>query len=345
MIQMKMSADYACGQLLFNLKNSNLHYLIKETHLSAYITIRKKLINPSSDILISDANNVNVDIDENVVRTVKKENDALKVEINNLKTTAAIMRVELEELELKNESLHKDIATHDDKMLEVYSEGRTSLSKSNSEKSKLIQTLKDKDIEILNIKKEQEKTKNKCKVLENVKNEMEENVMMLENKLASRDQQVYKLKEEMKTLEDTVPITFSTSCDKCEKVTSTEKNLKEHDEVDHSDENLPSSSKCGKCEFDSGDEEDLNHHIESKHVISCDMCEFKTDSNTEAENHILFNHAFACENCKLTFKNQRKLSEHMCRIPILNPTCGDAYMKNWIIFDGCTRIFSTKGVV
>ena len=146
----------------------------------------------------------------------------------------------------------------------------------------------------------------------------------------------------MKTMEDTVPITFSTLCDKCEKVANTEKNLKEHDEVDHSDENLPSSSKCGKCEFDSGDEEDLNQHIQSKHVISCDMCDFKTGLNTEAENHILSNHSFACENCKLTFKNQKKLSEHMCRIPILNPTCGDAYMKNWIIFDGCTRIFSTS---
>ena len=41
---MKMSAEYACGQILFNLKNSNLHYLINETHLSANITIRKKII-------------------------------------------------------------------------------------------------------------------------------------------------------------------------------------------------------------------------------------------------------------------------------------------------------------
>ena len=39
-----MTAEFACGQILFNLRNSNLHYLLKETHLSAYITIRKKFI-------------------------------------------------------------------------------------------------------------------------------------------------------------------------------------------------------------------------------------------------------------------------------------------------------------
>ena len=39
-----MAAEYASGQILFSLRKSNLHYLINETHKSAYITIRKKLI-------------------------------------------------------------------------------------------------------------------------------------------------------------------------------------------------------------------------------------------------------------------------------------------------------------
>ena len=30
----------------------------------------------------------------------------------------------------------------------------------------------------------------------------------------------------------------------------------------------------------------------------------------------------------------------MCRIEVRNPTCGDSYLKNWIIFDGCSIIFS-----
>ena len=41
LIQIKMTAEFACGQIPFKLKNSNLHYLIKETHLSAYITIKR----------------------------------------------------------------------------------------------------------------------------------------------------------------------------------------------------------------------------------------------------------------------------------------------------------------
>ena len=39
-----MTAEFACGQILFNVKKSNLHYHIEETHKSTYITIRKKFI-------------------------------------------------------------------------------------------------------------------------------------------------------------------------------------------------------------------------------------------------------------------------------------------------------------
>ena len=40
----QFSAEFACGQILFSLKNSNLNYLVRETPYSAYITIRKKLV-------------------------------------------------------------------------------------------------------------------------------------------------------------------------------------------------------------------------------------------------------------------------------------------------------------
>ena len=59
-----------------------------------------------------------------------------------------MMKVEFEELEIKHESLQKDIATHDDMIEEAYCEGRTlktSLSKSNIENSNLLQNLKDTD--------------------------------------------------------------------------------------------------------------------------------------------------------------------------------------------------------
>ena len=155
-----MSSEYACGQLLFNLKNSNLHYLIKETHLSAYITIRKKLINPSGDIPNVDAINMNVEVGDNLAMCVTKENAALKEEINDLKTSFALMKVEYEELEIKNESLQKVIVAHDDEIEEAYREKRqfqTNLSKSNIEKSKLLENMNDKDIQLSTMKKGLEK--------------------------------------------------------------------------------------------------------------------------------------------------------------------------------------------
>ena len=156
-------------------------------------------------------------MDENVAMSANKENEALKVQINDLKTSYAMMQVEYEELEIKNQTLQRDVVNHDDKMEEAYCEGRKikdSLNNSIIEKNKLIKDLEDKDIQISNIKKELAKTRSKFKDLENVNNENEENIIMLENKLASRDQKVYELHEEIKTIEATAPITFST-CVEC----------------------------------------------------------------------------------------------------------------------------------
>ena len=60
-----MSAEYATGQILFTIRNSNLHYLTKETHQSVYITIRKKLIKPD------EKQNASV-TEDNAINNVKK---------------------------------------------------------------------------------------------------------------------------------------------------------------------------------------------------------------------------------------------------------------------------------
>ena len=41
------SAEYACGQILFNLKSSNLHYLVKET--SVCLCYNKKKVHKTSN--------------------------------------------------------------------------------------------------------------------------------------------------------------------------------------------------------------------------------------------------------------------------------------------------------
>ena len=44
----------------------------------------------------------------------------------------------------------------------------------------------------------------------------------------------------------------------------------------------------------------------------------------------------------MEFKDKVKMKSHMCRIHIDNPTCGDYYLKNWILSEGCTRIYSNS---
>ena len=81
------------------------------------------------------------------------------------------------------------------------------------------------------------------------------------------------------------------------------------------DECQPSTSKCGKCQYESDDESDLLMHIKSNHEYKCDVCE-------------------------LTFQSDTKLKTHMCRVHVKNPTCGDHYTRNYIVWKCCTVIFS-----
>ena len=341
------SPNFACGQILYCLKMSNLNYLVKETPLSAYITIRKKFIRDATienlDKIVNDSSPSDLEIEVIALRESKKD----------LETRIEMAKVDFEERELEKETLLAKLNKQDEeiehfqknermfneeiKVLNIEKDGlKTQIS---NEKSKHLDKLKEKDCQNFTLEKDLAKSKRKFKDLEIVNTELEENILMLENKLATQDQKVYDLKEELRTIADTTPIAL---CDKCEYISNQEKSFKDDDETEHLDENLPSTSKCGKCEYTSDDEEDLNQHIQSVHVILCNLCDFETDSNSTFNEHNLSVHTFPCKNCNLSFKSERKLSEHMCRIHILNPICGDSYMKNWIIFEGCTRIYSTS---
>ena len=82
------SAQYACGKILFSLKNSNLNYVVKETPYSAYITIRKKFIKDVGENVLNNSK------DFKTVDTIKE----LKEENGNLKQTHALQVIEFEEL-------------------------------------------------------------------------------------------------------------------------------------------------------------------------------------------------------------------------------------------------------
>ena len=120
-----MSVDFACGQILFNLKNSNLHYLIKETHLSAFITIKKKFIKEPEDAQHSNVgDDMNVTNEKTLDDRIRMENGILKQEINDLKTLVANFEVEKDEIEIKNEALERSLVLLKKRLEEEYEKSR-----------------------------------------------------------------------------------------------------------------------------------------------------------------------------------------------------------------------------
>ena len=120
-----MSVDFACGQILFNLKNSNLHYLIKETHLSAFITIRKKFIKEPEDAKNSNVgDDINVTNEKTLDDRIRLENGILKQEINDLKTLVANVEVEKDEIEIKNDALERSLVSLENKLEEEYEKSK-----------------------------------------------------------------------------------------------------------------------------------------------------------------------------------------------------------------------------
>ena len=76
------SPDFACGQILFGLKRSKLHYLVNKTPYSMYVTIRKKFLKDASIV----QNGPNRSIDEvNLAKTelisVNEKNKDLEAKI------------------------------------------------------------------------------------------------------------------------------------------------------------------------------------------------------------------------------------------------------------------------
>ena len=189
-----MAAEYACGQILFSLKQSNLHYLINETHKSAYITIRKKFINDTLPNNIGVVTTNSVDNKSGLDEKVKMENGRLKQEINDLKIIVANMEVEKDEVEVKNEKLNERLQSLEDTLENAYKESR-----------ELTNTMKG--------------VKSDLKLQNNKVNNLEKVISDLENVIESRDQKIYDTEVEMKKMEETIPFTFPPLvCDKCKNI-------------------------------------------------------------------------------------------------------------------------------
>ena len=107
---------------MFDIKKSNLHYLVKETHLSAFITIRKKFIKPSNDdtMTAKDVTRVNRNSEKN--ENAEHEIFNMKQRNKDLGCDLAQLTFHFEELEVKNETLNNINIGLEDKLEEQKSE-------------------------------------------------------------------------------------------------------------------------------------------------------------------------------------------------------------------------------
>ena len=153
------SPNFACGQILYCLKMSNLNSLVKETPFSSYITIRKKFIRDATienlDKIVNDSNPSDLEIEVIALRESKKD----------LETRIEMAKVDFEERELEKETLLAKLNKQDEeiehflknermfneeiKVLNIEKEGlKTTIDQISNEKSKHFDKLKEKDCKI-----------------------------------------------------------------------------------------------------------------------------------------------------------------------------------------------------
>ena len=340
----KNSPEYASGQIIFGLKMSRLNYIVKETPYSVYITVRKKFIKDDHE-----DQSASVEIIPPYNSDTEVELKRLKEKNVDLETRLELAKVEFEEMEIAKEAMKNQLSNQDDQIdgllgnVKIFEKQVDVLTKDNDDfKSTIDQNLIDiEEFEERNVAAESDKSELNdkievlCKELFDLRQNSshEQNVFKiannktkdLERKLSKTHDDLKEATENILILEYTLGNTkleveslMEKFCEKCDYKTKTGNNLESHI-PEPTDESTPSTSNCGICEYKSDDESEMELHKYAKHINPDDL---------------------KCQNCNLVFKSQKKLNDHMCRIPVLNPSCGDSYIKNWVIFDGCSRIFS-----
>ena len=251
-----MTAEFACGQILFNVKKSNLHYHIEETHKSTYITIRKKFIDRVVEASIDRDNSEATKRNDEKIRL---ENGLLKQDISDLKTKCANIEVVKEEIEMKNESLSEIIKCLEEKLDDAYGESRMLKDTLKRKADDMNENLDMKENKIIDLEEELLKLQISYDILGAAQKESEENTMMLENVVESKIIEISDLKKSLKIIKK---------------------------DTNDEDDCQPSTSKCGKCEYESDGENDLLMHIKSNHDITCDVCALTFQSEAKLKTHV-----------------------------------------------------------
>ena len=350
---MKMTSDFACGQILFSLKSSQLNYVVKETPYSAYITIRKKFLKSFEE---SETNNVDriitreqADRDtKEHLKKVERENLNLRERNTEVERDLALMRIELEEMETKNHDLLDRNSELEDTNEELYRE-TSHLEQLNREIEHLkYENLKVKtECENTDIKKENlhsrlvDSEKEICKL----NNFIQESDLEMKRLLASSSEQCNhceKKTESLNALENHLENQHDPISEFCEYTSSKGNKSEERVSSEQVDVDIPSTSKCGKCESDKNTECDPKTHIDFGHDYSCDLCDFRANIKSEIDDHESSHHCFFCPECNNIYRTQNKLKMHTCKLEVINPESGSLYSKAWLDGNGCNSIFCSN---
>lgn len=258
----EFSANFACGQIIFSLKSSKLNYVVKETPYSAYITIRKKFLKSfeqsETDNIDKIVNSAKLDDDiKDKIKKVEKENIKLKQRNKEVESDLGLLRIEFEEVDIRNHELLNKNTDLDDKIEELYREISNLRQNGNNER-------------LVKLANENKVLTDKLKNVEDSKNESNDNIQILEHTLRNREYDVERLKnyiEDLKTenqklksdgeIKDMAKDVLESDCE--DRIETLERRP--------TDEDIPSTSKCGKCDYESDGESDMKVHMESHHEL------------------------------------------------------------------------------
>ena len=305
----KKTPENTLGQLLICLRMSELHYVVKETPYSAFVTIRKKFVK-SSNKDVHENENVVKDINDNS-KELERENCQQKQKVKELEKECAMLQFEKEELEIKLEAVEKQNITLEDQ-IEVEMARNREVVKDNE---KLYNENND-------IKNESAKTKNKSiettkklEVLGKSMKELDDKVFLLEHIVKNRELEIDSLRKELESFQATTSIECK-NCDVKETVC------------------LDSHQK---------ESESFQDTTSMRNYVTCDHCEFVDENEASMRLHMKETHEVVkCETCNETFGGSNKLKNHMCRIPIEDPEYFDMYMRNWYRIGDCIPVFSKR---
>ena len=238
---------------------------MNETPYSAYVTIRKKFLKSADHEVIEEGN-----VDKNNIlnnqKLLENENNSLKQKVKDLEGLCEKLKSEYEELEVKYEESEKEKNLSEDKTTNLH----IFLDKQKKCEEKLRMSVK----------------------------ESEENVMMLENVVKTRDLEITKLNEEMESFE----ANKSSEVDK----------LREELKKSYYENKFP----CIFCEYKADNEDDLKIHIRRKHDYKCDRCDLAFESTKKIKDHI----------CKINIRNPAHENCYMNNW-ILAKSCTPIYNK------------------